>query len=191
MNTIDKTARQGDVMLVRVDKLPIGLIPTKRDAHARIVLALGESSGHGHAIRDRNVRALRLSTTREDPSGVSGGVDYIEVGGSSSAEAQLRRRVAVLEAAASVTAEADRMEIGGEDLEISTEDAAKINAMLLDSLRNFATAALAADPDSVLLSHEYVSGKLADHLPIITPPGLYKIELQQEYTPEAIVRVAD
>lgn len=82
MNVIDKAARQGDVMLVRVDKLPEGLIPTKRDDHGRIVLAHGEHSGHGHAIRDKGVCSFRMSTTGEDSSGVSGGVDYIEVGGS-------------------------------------------------------------------------------------------------------------
>lgn len=82
MNVIDRAARQGDVMLVRVDKLPDGLIPTKRDEHGRIVLAHGEHSGHGHAIRDKGVCSFRMTTTGEDPTGVSGGVDYIEVGGS-------------------------------------------------------------------------------------------------------------
>lgn len=82
MNVIDKTARQGDVVLVRVDKLPEGLIPTKRDQHGRIVLAHGERSGHGHAIREKGVCGFRLASTTDDPTGVSGGVDYIEVGGS-------------------------------------------------------------------------------------------------------------
>lgn len=82
MNTIEKTARQGDVVLVKVDQLPEGLIPTKRDRADRIVLAHGEKSGHGHAIRDKHVSGFRLSTTMDDPSGVSGGVDYILVGGS-------------------------------------------------------------------------------------------------------------
>ena len=82
MNVIEKTARQGDVMLVRVDKLPAGLIATKRDKIGRIVLAHGERSGHGHAIRDPFVCGFRLATTGDDPTGVSGGVDYIEVGGS-------------------------------------------------------------------------------------------------------------
>lgn len=80
--TIQKAARQGDVMLVRVGGLPEGLVPTKRDAHSRIVLAHGERSGHGHAIRDPHVCGFRLATTGDDPTGVSGGVDYIEVGGS-------------------------------------------------------------------------------------------------------------
>lgn len=81
MNIINKTARQGDVMLVRVDKLPDGLIPTKRDQHGRIVLAHGEQSGHGHAIRDKGVCSFRLASTTDDPTGVHGGVDYIEVSG--------------------------------------------------------------------------------------------------------------
>jgi len=126
-NTIDKTARQGDVMLVRVDELPEGLIPTKRDAHGRIVLAHGESSGHGHAIRDPFVCGFRFATTGDDPTGVSGGVDYIEVGGSSPAT----------------------------------------------------------------LSHEYVSGQMAEHHPVSLPPGFYQVVLQVEYQPDEIVRVAD
>lgn len=85
MPTINKTARQGDVLLVRVDQLPEGLIPTKRDKIGRIVLAHGERSGHGHAIRDPHVCGFRLASTGEDPTGVSGGVDYIEVGGSAPA----------------------------------------------------------------------------------------------------------
>lgn len=80
--TIEKIARQGDVVLVRVASLPDGLVPTPRDKIGRIVLAHGEKSGHGHAIRDPHVMSLRLTTTGEDPTGVSGGVDYIEVGGS-------------------------------------------------------------------------------------------------------------
>lgn len=126
MTTINKTARQGDVMLVRVDKLPEGLTETPRDKAGRIVLAHGEKSGHGHAIRDANVRGLRLSTTREDPTGVSGGVDYIEVGGS-----------------------------------------------------------------GATLSHEYITGQKAEHEAITLPPGIYRIALQREYSPEAIVRVVD
>lgn len=83
MDIIKNAARQGDVMLVRVNKLPEGLIETRRDNIGRIVLAHGEKSGHGHAIRDKGVCSFRLATTGDDPTGVSGGVDYIEVGGSS------------------------------------------------------------------------------------------------------------
>jgi hypothetical protein len=82
MTTIEKTARQGDVVIVRIDALPDGLIPTERDKLGRIVLAHGERSGHGHAIRDRHVTSLRMAGTGPDPTGVSGGVDYLEVGGS-------------------------------------------------------------------------------------------------------------
>lgn len=127
MNMIEKTARQGDVMLVRIDQLPEGLIETKRDRTGRIVLAHGEKSGHGHAIRDKHVSGFRLSTTMDDPSGVSGGVDYILVGGSGCAT----------------------------------------------------------------LNHEYESGTMAEHHPIGLPPGTYKIALQREYSPSAIVRAQD
>lgn len=127
MTTIEKTARQGDVMLIRVDALPEGLVPTNRDQHGRIVLAHGEKSGHGHAIRDPHVCGFRMTTTTADPTGVSGGVDYIEVGGSGDAT----------------------------------------------------------------LSHEYVSGQMAEHHAITLPPGVYRVALQREYTPEAIQRVID
>ncbi len=126
MPTINQTARQGDVVLVRIDKLPEGLIASERDKHGRIVLAHGERSGHGHAIRDKSVCSFRLATTGEDPSGVSGGVDYIEVGGS-----------------------------------------------------------------GATLAHEYTSGQKAEHDAIDLPPGVYKVALQREYTPLAIVRAQD
>lgn len=74
MIVIDKVARQGDVLIERIDALPIGLSKAKRDAHGRIVLALGETSGHGHAIRERHVTGLRMAGSED--------VDYIEVGGS-------------------------------------------------------------------------------------------------------------
>jgi hypothetical protein len=74
VNTIDKTARQGDVLLVRIDALPANLAEAKRDIIGRIVLAYGESSGHAHAIRDKGVCGLRMAGSEE--------VDYLEVGGS-------------------------------------------------------------------------------------------------------------
>ena len=77
MITIDKIARQGDVLIERVDKLPIGLSKAPRDHIGRIVLALGETSGHGHCIREKWVTGLRMAGSED--------VDYIEVGGSSPA----------------------------------------------------------------------------------------------------------
>lgn len=74
MNTIEKTARQGDVLLTRIAALPIGLAMARRDTLGRIVLALGETSGHGHCIRDAHVTGLRMAGSED--------VDYIEVGGS-------------------------------------------------------------------------------------------------------------
>lgn len=79
MNTVTAAnpGRQGDVALVRVDSLPKGLEPTKRDHIGRIVLAYGEASGHSHAIRDSHVTGFRMAGSEE--------VDYIEVGGSGAA----------------------------------------------------------------------------------------------------------
>jgi hypothetical protein len=44
--------RQGDVLLVPIDAgmLPDAVVPLARDAHGRLVLALGEVSGHAHAV---------------------------------------------------------------------------------------------------------------------------------------------
>lgn len=43
--------RQGDVMLVRVAGVPAGLVQTKK-----VVLALGEATGHHHAIKTKGVK---------------------------------------------------------------------------------------------------------------------------------------
>lgn len=125
-NPIRADFRQGDVVLIKVDSVPKGLIATKRDKIGRIVLAHGEKSGHGHAIRDRGVCGFRMAGTEPDPTGVSGGVDYIEVGGS-----------------------------------------------------------------GATMNHEYASGQMAEHEAVALAPGLYRVALQQEYTPKAIVRAAD
>lgn len=77
---IETIARQGDVLLVRVDKLPPKVKEAKRDEHGHIVLALGETSGHRHAIRDENVTSFLLETAERDA--LSADVDYILVGGS-------------------------------------------------------------------------------------------------------------
>jgi len=74
MNTIKTVARQGDVMLVRIDELPANLKPAKRDKIGRVVLAYGEHSGHAHTIRDPHVMSLSMAGSDE--------VDFIEVGGS-------------------------------------------------------------------------------------------------------------
>lgn len=110
-----KLARQGDVLIERIDKLPIGLRQAKRDESGRIVLAYGETSGHAHAIRDKGVIGLRMAGSED--------VDYIEVGGS-----------------------------------------------------------------GATLSHEYLSGAMADHHPVELAPGTYKVTRQVEYQPKALPR---
>lgn len=74
-------ARQGDVLIERIDALPDGLTEAKRDVHGHIVLALGEHSGHRHAIRDTDVTAFLVPTAERDAA-LSADVDYILVGGS-------------------------------------------------------------------------------------------------------------
>lgn len=78
--SIDNIARQGDVLLVRVAALPDNVREARRDAHGHIVLALGEHSGHRHAIRDENVTSFVFQTAERDA--LSADVDFILVGGS-------------------------------------------------------------------------------------------------------------
>lgn len=68
------TARQGDVLVERIDKLPDGLVKAKRDNLGRVVLARGEAHDHTHALRNRLVCGFRMAGSED--------VDYIEVGGS-------------------------------------------------------------------------------------------------------------
>lgn len=49
-------ARQGDVLLVLVDSLPEGATEVPRDGAGRIVLALGEVTGHAHAVHETGAK---------------------------------------------------------------------------------------------------------------------------------------
>jgi hypothetical protein len=52
MNSIPASVvRQGDVLLVRIDKMPAGVVPVDGQSR-KIVLALGEATGHHHRIED-------------------------------------------------------------------------------------------------------------------------------------------
>lgn len=50
--------RQGDVLIVPVDKLPRNLETVDRE-DGRIVLAHGEVTGHAHAIKDQKATLFR------------------------------------------------------------------------------------------------------------------------------------
>jgi hypothetical protein len=52
--------RQGDVLLVPVStsELPRSARPLPRDARGRLVLALGEATGHAHAVIARDAELL-------------------------------------------------------------------------------------------------------------------------------------
>jgi hypothetical protein len=45
--------RQGDILLVPIleEDLPQALVPVARDGRGKLVLALGEVTGHAHAVR--------------------------------------------------------------------------------------------------------------------------------------------
>lgn len=49
--------RQGDVLIMRVSKLPKDAKPAKRDS-GKIVLAYGEVTGHSHAIADKSAKSF-------------------------------------------------------------------------------------------------------------------------------------
>jgi hypothetical protein len=73
MDTIT-VARQGDILIERIDKLPAGLVEAQRDNIGRIVLARGEAHDHTHAIRDKLVCGFSRAGSED--------TDYVEVGGS-------------------------------------------------------------------------------------------------------------
>jgi hypothetical protein len=52
--------RQGDVLLVPIpdSELPEAVIPVARDARGSLVLALGEATGHAHAVRAHDADLL-------------------------------------------------------------------------------------------------------------------------------------
>jgi hypothetical protein len=52
--------RQGDVLIVPMgrDELPAGLVDAPRDRRNRMVLALGEATGHAHVITGDRVALL-------------------------------------------------------------------------------------------------------------------------------------
>jgi hypothetical protein len=101
--------RQGDVLIVPVNDVPVGVVPIDRD-NGRVVLAYGEVTGHAHAIKAEGAALFR------DP---------------------------------------------------------KLMAVFMT---------VTGDP--VALEHD-------EHSTIVIPPGNYRVIRQREYTPEAIVNVAD
>jgi hypothetical protein len=59
--------RQGDVLLVGIDDLPLGMeevMPERRGGRVEYVLAHGEATGHAHAISASSQIALRRHPER-------------------------------------------------------------------------------------------------------------------------------
>jgi hypothetical protein len=52
--------RQGDVLLIPIsgELMPAGARPVPRDARGRLLLALGEATGHAHAVAARDAELL-------------------------------------------------------------------------------------------------------------------------------------
>jgi hypothetical protein len=56
-----ETYRQGDVLLIKLDNnsIILGSKPVARDEKNRIVLALGEATGHAHVIEEPTAEMIR------------------------------------------------------------------------------------------------------------------------------------
>lgn len=172
--------RHGDVFIESVAAIPAGVKPAPRDAHGRVVLALGESSGHGHAVRNKHVTSFAVDTAER--AFLSGLVDFIEVGGVLSPTDAAERRIELTESMLT-------------DIAASAADVDDLGeAALRDRLMALAKAAntcLAAPAGSVPLRHEYVSGASAEHFTAPLPVGKHRIGIQRQYSPQAILRAAD
>ena len=84
MTEVGQHARQGDVLLERVDATAV--TPEHkaepRDPHGRVVLALGEASGHAHVLRAPGVCCLRREGTGDRVLTVEDDVDLLhDMGG--------------------------------------------------------------------------------------------------------------
>ena len=55
--------RQGDVLLIPADAVPAAATKVAREGH-RIVLALGEATGHAHAVETLGAELFALQTDR-------------------------------------------------------------------------------------------------------------------------------
>lgn len=57
-------ARQGDVIIQRIQRIPGAVSPVERD-HGKVILAYGEVTGHAHAILDQDVDLLSTADAAE------------------------------------------------------------------------------------------------------------------------------
>ena len=78
----DKTYRQGDTLLRKIEKLPKGVVSTIKDKANRVVIAHGERTGHAHAFRGENTNGFVFETANKDVTRADGCPHFIEIGGS-------------------------------------------------------------------------------------------------------------
>lgn len=71
-----KSYRQGDVLLVKIDKLPKG---TNEVALDRVILAYGEATGHAHVLEREKVKPLMKHPRPDKPAWDAGAERFIEV----------------------------------------------------------------------------------------------------------------
>lgn len=73
-----KVIRQGDVLLVKIDKLPAGAKPMEPENGRRFVLAHGEVTGHTHAIYEYE-EAISAADLAEDAINKAKKVRYAQM----------------------------------------------------------------------------------------------------------------
>lgn len=61
-----KARHQGDVLLLPIDALPNGCVEMPRDELGRVVLALGETTGHAHTFHEPHVKHYHLLANTND-----------------------------------------------------------------------------------------------------------------------------
>ena len=79
--------RQGDVLITRVDAIPVGLRERARDT-GRVVLAYGEVTGHAHAV---DVEADPSAAIFDAPEG--DGSFYLRLGADTGVEHEEHARI--------------------------------------------------------------------------------------------------
>lgn len=113
---VDRSYRQGDIVLIERASLPIGLVPARRDAAGRVVLSLSPQTGHAHVLHESAVTGFCAP-----PGESSGPFDY--------------------------------------------------------------PGYLRVGPGGGTLSHELVTGELAEHRAVDIAEGVYEVAKQVEYRP--------
>lgn len=166
--------RQGDVLLSPVKSLPAGCTEVPLDK-GRIVLAYGEVTGHAHAIEDRAMRQIASEAAAEIAEAAVARARLLQAPNG-------ERFLQVSEGAHCCEAVKPAVLIG----ETATAFLMQCRLGQVWFAKNIYSrdGTAIAGPDFQLLRHE-------EHSYHATPPGIYKLPVQVEYTPAELRRVED